>query len=123
MTSKSSQEEHSQEIFQIIFQIFVSNQKVQGKKTSITFLKHFLNAMIKNIKIHKFTNIIEISKSMEPNKCIQNKFMNMFIQVFPMIFQSSMGLGKLRCDVFSGTIEGWACLDLFHILSKYFNFL
>jgi hypothetical protein len=35
--------------------------------------------MIKNIKIHKFTNIIEISKSMEPNKCIQNKFMNMFI--------------------------------------------
>jgi hypothetical protein len=70
MTSKSSYEENSQEIFQIIF---VSNQKIQGKKTNITFLKHFFNAMIKNIKTHKFTDIIEISKFMEPNKCIQKK--------------------------------------------------
>ncbi len=27
-----------------------------------------------------------------------------------MIFQSLMGLGKLRCDVFSGTTQGWTCL-------------
>jgi hypothetical protein len=27
--------------------------------------------MIKNIKIHNIIDIIEISKSMEPNKCIQ----------------------------------------------------
>ncbi len=28
-----------------------------------------LNAMIRNIKIHNIFYIIEISKSMEPNKC------------------------------------------------------
>jgi hypothetical protein len=26
-----------------------------------------------------------------------------------MIFQSSMGLGKSRCDIFSGITQGWAC--------------
>jgi hypothetical protein len=35
------------------------------------FLKLVLNAMIKNIKIHDILDIIEISKSMESNKCIQ----------------------------------------------------
>jgi hypothetical protein len=35
----------------------------------VTFLKLFLTAMIRNIKIHNIFNIIEISKSMEPNKC------------------------------------------------------
>jgi hypothetical protein len=35
------------------------------------FLKLFLNVMIKNIKIHNILDIIEISKSMKPNKCIQ----------------------------------------------------
>jgi len=37
------------------------------------FLKLFLNAMIGNIKIHNIPNIIEISKSTEPNKCIPKK--------------------------------------------------
>jgi hypothetical protein len=53
-----------------MFQIFVPNQKVQGKKFSIMFLKLFLNAMIRKIKIQNILNIIESSKSMEPNKCI-----------------------------------------------------
>jgi hypothetical protein len=55
------------------------------------FLKLFLNAMIRNIKIHNIFDIIEILKSMELNKYIQFFFM------FPMIFQSLMGLGKSRC--------------------------
>jgi len=37
------------------------------------FLKLFLNAMIKKIKIHNIFNIIEVSKSMEPNKFTQKK--------------------------------------------------
>jgi hypothetical protein len=51
-----------------MFQICVPNQKVQGKKTSVTFLIFFQNAMIKNIKIQNIFDIIEISKYMEPNK-------------------------------------------------------
>jgi hypothetical protein len=35
------------------------------------FLELILNAMIKNIKIYNILDIIEISKSMEPNKCMQ----------------------------------------------------
>jgi len=38
---------------------------------SITFLKLFINAMIRNIKIHNIHDIIKISKSMEPKKCIE----------------------------------------------------
>jgi hypothetical protein len=34
------------------------------------FVKLFLNAMIRNIKIHNILDIIEISKSMKLNKCI-----------------------------------------------------
>ncbi len=29
--------------------------------------------------------------------------------MFPMIFQSLMGSKKSRCDVPSGTTQGWAC--------------
>jgi hypothetical protein len=64
------------------------------KKTSAMFLKLFKNAMIRNIKIKNIFNIIDISKYMEPNKCIQIFLMKMFIEVFPMIFQSSMGPGN-----------------------------
>ncbi len=53
-----------------MFEICVFNQnKVQGKGFNATFLKLFLNAMIRNIKIHNILDIIEISKFMEPNKC------------------------------------------------------
>jgi len=40
-------------------------------KIIVTFSKLFINAMIRNIKIHNILDIIEISKFMEPNKCIQ----------------------------------------------------
>jgi hypothetical protein len=29
--------------------------------------------------------------------------------MFGMIFQSSMVLGKSRCDIFNGTTQGWDC--------------
>jgi hypothetical protein len=47
-----------------MFQICVHDQKVQGKKIGVMFLNFFLNAMIRNIKIHNIFDIIEISKSM-----------------------------------------------------------
>ncbi len=37
--------------------------------------------------------------------------MKTFIYVFPMIFKSLMGARKSRCDVPSGTTQGWACPD------------
>jgi hypothetical protein len=49
-----------------MFQICVLNQKVQRKVAIITFLKLFLNAMFRNIKIHNILDIVGISKSMEP---------------------------------------------------------
>jgi hypothetical protein len=52
-----------------MFQICVANQKNSKKRTSVTFLKLFLNVMIRNIKIHNIHDIIENSKFMEPNKC------------------------------------------------------
>jgi hypothetical protein len=60
-----------------MFQICVPDQKVQGKKQMLQSWFFFLNAMIKKIKIKNIFDIIEISKSMEPNKCI--KKMKMFI--------------------------------------------
>jgi hypothetical protein len=60
--------------------------------------------MIRNIKIHNIFDIIEISKSMEPNKCnLKNE--NVHLNV-PMNFQSSMGPRKLRCDILNGTTQG-----------------
>jgi hypothetical protein len=56
-----------------MFQICVHDQKVQGNKIGVTFLNFFLNAMIRKIKIHNILDTIETSKSMELNKCIQNK--------------------------------------------------
>jgi len=43
------------------------------KKFQITFLKLFLNAMIRNIKIHNILDIIEISNCIEPNKLTHSK--------------------------------------------------
>jgi hypothetical protein len=36
---------------------------------------------------------------------------NIYLSVF-MIFQSSMGIGKSRCDVPNGITQGWAYLNL-----------
>ncbi len=47
------------------------------------FLKHLLNAMIKNIKIHNIIDIIENLETMEHNKCIQMFFNeNVYLDVF-----------------------------------------
>jgi hypothetical protein len=63
--------------------------------------------MIRNIKIHIILDIIEISKFVEPNKRTQIIFYeNVHLNVFLMIFQSLMGLGKSRCDVPNGTTQG-----------------
>jgi hypothetical protein len=52
-----------------MFEICVPSQKkVQGKGSNATFLKLSLNVMTRNIKIHDILDIIEISKSMEPNR-------------------------------------------------------
>jgi len=52
------------------------------KRTNITSLKKIINAMIRNIKIHNILDIIEISKSMEPNKCTHLKnYQNMYLNV------------------------------------------
>jgi len=39
------------------------------KTTSISFLKLYINAMIRIMKIHNSLDITEIAKSMKPNKC------------------------------------------------------
>jgi hypothetical protein len=43
------------------------------------FLNLFLNEIIRNIKIHNILDIIEISKSMEPNNILIKKIMKIFI--------------------------------------------
>jgi hypothetical protein len=65
-----------------MFQICVLNKKVQGKNKCYV-QKKILNAMIRNIKIHNIFYIIEISKSMETNKCIHKKniYENVYLNV------------------------------------------
>jgi restriction endonuclease S subunit len=73
MTSKSPYEKYSQENFQIMFQICVLDQKLQARNQHYVPIFFFLNAIIKKIKIQnifEIFEIIEISKCMEPNKCI-----------------------------------------------------
>ncbi len=69
LTSKLPKEKNSQENFRNCLLSFCSYPKSLKKGTRVTFLKHFLNAMIINIKVHSIINIIENSKSMELNKC------------------------------------------------------
>jgi hypothetical protein len=56
--------------FNSCFKFVFLTKKFKERWPCITFLKHFLNAMIKNIKIQNIFDIIEISKYMELNKCI-----------------------------------------------------
>jgi hypothetical protein len=37
------------------------------------------------------------------------KYMKIFIEIFPMIVLSSKGVVKSRCDESSGTTQGWVC--------------
>jgi hypothetical protein len=59
------------------------------------FLKLFLNAMVRNIKIHNTLHIIEISKSMEPNKCTHYKIKNIYLSV-SYDFSKFNGLRKIK---------------------------
>jgi hypothetical protein len=66
--------------------------------------------MIRNIKIHNICNIIEISKSMEPNKCIHNNFLQKCLfKCFINDFSKIDGPKETNCDVPSCTTQGWAC--------------
>ncbi len=79
MTSKLAQEKNSKKNFKSCFK-FVFMTKNSRKETNVTFLKRFFNAMIRNTKIHKILDIIEISKNLQPNRCTHLKqFMKIFI--------------------------------------------
>jgi hypothetical protein len=65
----------------------------------MAFLKLFLNAMIRNIKIYNILNIIKNSNLWNLINVLIKKIMEIFIQMFPMIFQILMDLGKSRCDI------------------------
>jgi hypothetical protein len=59
-----------------MFQICVLDQNFQ--ENIVTFLKLFVNAMIKNIKIYNILDIIKVSKSIQPNKFLWKKSNNNF---------------------------------------------
>jgi hypothetical protein len=63
-----------------MFQICVLDQKVQGKELAL-YYRNYLNAMIRNIKIHNFF-VIEVSKPMEPNNVFIKKYENIYLSVF-----------------------------------------
>ncbi len=78
MTSKLLQEKKTQKHSQMMFQfVFLIKKFKESDKRYI--LKTFLNTMIGNIKIHNIFNIFEISKFVEPNKCIHFFKMKIFI--------------------------------------------
>jgi hypothetical protein len=61
-------------------------KKFKGK-ISIAFLKRFLNAKIRNIKIQSILDIIEISKYMELNKLIQKNLWKCSLKCFLWFFK------------------------------------
>jgi hypothetical protein len=63
----------TQKLLKSRFKFWFLIKKFTWKGTNTTFLKLFLNAMVKNIKIHNNLDIIEISKSIELNKCTHKK--------------------------------------------------
>ncbi len=64
----------------------------------VTFLKLFLSAMIKNIKIHNILNIIEISKLMELiNVRVLKIYENIYLSV-SYDFSKFDGFKQSRCD-------------------------
>jgi hypothetical protein len=66
--------------------------------------------MIRNNKIHNILDIIGASKSMELDKCIHSKKnWKCSFKCFPWFCQSLLGPKKSKCDVPSGTTQGWAC--------------
>jgi hypothetical protein len=71
----------------------------------MTFVKLFLNAMIRNIKIHNFLILLKIKNLWNLINVFIKKTMKIFTKVFPMIFQSSMGPKKSRSDILNGTTQ------------------
>lgn len=53
-----------------MFPFCILDKKKSKKRTNVMFLKLVLIAMIMNIKIHNIFDVIEISKSMEPNNFV-----------------------------------------------------
>ncbi len=74
MTSKSTLKNKFPKKFSNHVSNLFSWPKMSRKTTNISFLKLFINAMIKNIKIYNILDITKISKSMEP--------INVLIQIF-----------------------------------------
>jgi hypothetical protein len=64
------------------------------------FLKLSLSTMIRNIKIENIIDIIIISNLM--GNVFSNKLMKRFLEIFPIFFQSSMGLIKFIVMFFVG---------------------
>jgi hypothetical protein len=75
--------------------------------------------MIRNIKIHNILNIIEVSKSMEPNKFTQKNIYENVPLYVSYVFQILMGPG--RCDILSGTTQGWTCPNYIFFLTNFQN--
>jgi len=65
--------------------------------------------MIKNIKIIIILILLWFQNLWNLIHLFTQKIMKMFVLVFPIIFQSSMGLRKSKCDIPSGNMQGWAC--------------
>jgi hypothetical protein len=88
---------------------FVFLTKKFLKRNHCYVLDNFLNA-IKNIKIHNIFDIIKILKSMKLNKYTHYKYKeNVYLNFF-MIFQSSIGVVKSRCDISNGITQRLVCL-------------
>jgi len=80
---------------------WLRNQNV--KMAIVTFLKLFKNGMIRNIKkIYKNIILLEFQNLWNLISVFIQKNYEIFFYVFPMIFQSLMGLGKSGCDIPSG---------------------
>jgi hypothetical protein len=81
--------------------------------------------MIKNIKIQNIVDIIEVLKSMKLQIYTHlENFTKIFIYMFFMIFQNSMGLQKSRCAVPNDTTQEYFCsfLTTFHTSFTQSNF-
>jgi hypothetical protein len=64
--------------------------------------------MNRNIKIQNILHIVQVSKSIQMNQCIQQKIsLITFLYVFPIFFQSLMGPKKWMCDVPCGTNQSY----------------
>jgi hypothetical protein len=76
--SKVPKKQFQKKKIKTFFKLVLIKQKMQGKEALIHIMKCFLNAII-NTKYKSFFDIIKVSKSVQPNKCIQNNWVKFFI--------------------------------------------